>query len=167
VTRRQRPWFPWVSLVARLVLGGVMLVAGALKVTDPATASQAVRAYELLPESLVAPVGWGLPFLEIAIGLLLIIGFGVRASAVAAGVFMIVFIAAVSSAWARDLSIDCGCFGGGGQVAVGQTKYLQEILRDVGLLILAGWLWFSPVSKFAVVSESHEEEPARTGVTAS
>lgn len=137
-----------------------MLVAGALKVTDPETAAQAVRAYELLPSALVEPVGWGLPFLEIAIGLLLIVGFGVRASAAAAGVFMVVFIAAVSSAWARGLSIDCGCFGGGGQVAAGQTKYLQEILRDVGLLVLAGWLWLNPVSKFAVVSEPQ-------GVTAS
>jgi uncharacterized membrane protein YphA (DoxX/SURF4 family) len=147
----------WVSLVARLVLGCVMLVAGALKVTDPETAAQAVRAYELLPESLVQPVGWGLPFLEIAIGLLLIVGFGVRASAVAAGAFLIVFIAAVSSAWARGLSIDCGCFGGGGQVAPGQTKYLQEILRDLGLLVLAGWLWFNPVSKFAVVADPSPE----------
>ena len=65
---------------------------------------------------------------------------------------MIVFIAAVSSAWARGLSIDCGCFGGGGQVAAGQTKYLQEILRDVGLLALAAFqgrlgenLWFGGV----------------------
>ena len=164
---RQLPWFPWVSLAARLVLGGVMLVAGALKVTDPETAAQAVRAYELLPESLAAPVGWGLPFLEIAIGLLLIVGFGVRTSAVAAGVFLVVFIAAVSSAWARGLSIDCGCFGGGGQVAPGQTKYLQEILRDVGLLVLAGWLWLSPASKFAVAPEANAESQTPTGVPAS
>ena len=157
----QRPWFPWVSLVARLVLGGVMLVAGALKVTDPETAAQAVRAYELLPSSLASPVGWGLPFLEIAIGLLLIVGFGVRAAAVAAGVFMVVFIAAVASAWARGLAIDCGCFGGGGEVAPGQTKYLQEILRDVGLLVVAGWLFVNPRSRFAL-----ESEPS-TGVVAS
>ncbi|HWD80522.1 MAG TPA: MauE/DoxX family redox-associated membrane protein [Kribbella sp.] len=161
--RAVRGWFPWLSLVARLVLGAVMLVAGALKVADPETAAQAVRAYELLPSSLVEPVGWGLPFLEIAIGLLLVVGFGVRVSAAAAGVFMIVFIVAVASAWARGLSIDCGCFGGGGEVAPGQTKYLQEILRDAGLLALAGWLWVYPVSKFAVVSEAQEPQ----GVTAS
>lgn len=155
-----RAWIPWLSLVARLVLGAVMLVAGALKVSDPATAAQAVRAYELLPSALVEPVGSGLPFLEIAIGLLLVVGFGVRASAAAAGVFMIVFVVAVASAWARGLSIDCGCFGGGGQVAPGQTKYLQEILRDAGLLALAGWLWLYPASKFAVMSEPQ-------GVTAS
>ncbi|MDX6283753.1 MAG: hypothetical protein QOH03_4824 [Kribbellaceae bacterium] len=151
----------WVSLVARLLLGGVMLVAGALKVTDPEAATQAVRAYELLPQGFDGVVGLLLPFLEIGIGLLLIVGYGVRAAAVAAGVFMVVFIAAVSSAWARGLAIDCGCFGGGGQVAPGDTKYLQEILRDVGLLVVAGWLFLNPFSRFALESETS------TGVVAS
>ncbi|HEY0690792.1 MAG TPA: MauE/DoxX family redox-associated membrane protein [Kribbella sp.] len=158
----KKPWFPWVSTVARLALGAVMLVAGALKIGDPEAAAQAVRAYKLLPSALETPVGWGLPFLEIAIGLLLVVGFGVRAAALAAGVFMVVFIAAVSSAWARGLAIDCGCFGGGGQVAPGQTQYLQEILRDVGLLALAGWLYLNPSSKFALESDPY----ASTGVTA-
>ncbi|MFI5708020.1 MauE/DoxX family redox-associated membrane protein [Kribbella sp. NPDC051620] len=151
----------WVSLAARLLLGGVMLVAGALKVTDPEAATQAVRAYELLPQGFDGVVGLLLPFLEIGIGLLLIVGYGVRAAAVAAGVFMVMFIAAVSSAWARGLAIDCGCFGGGGQVAPGDTKYLQEILRDVGLLVVAGWLFLNPFSRFAL-----ESEPS-TGVVAS
>jgi uncharacterized membrane protein YphA (DoxX/SURF4 family) len=151
----------WVSLAARLLLGGVMLVAGALKVTDPEAATQAVRAYELLPQGFDGVVGLLLPFLEIGIGLLLIVGYGVRAAAVAAGVFMVVFIAAVSSAWARGLAIDCGCFGGGGQVAPGDTKYLQEILRDVGLLVVAGWLFLNPLSRFALESETS------TGVVAS
>jgi uncharacterized membrane protein YphA (DoxX/SURF4 family) len=150
-----------VSLVARLLLGGVMLVAGALKVTDPEAATQAVRAYELLPQGFDGVVGLLLPFLEIGIGLLLIIGYGVRAAAVAAGVFMVLFIAAVSSAWVRGLAIDCGCFGGGGQVAPGDTKYLQEILRDVGLLVVAGWLFLNPFSRFALESETS------TGVVAS
>lgn len=160
---RRQPWFPWVSLVARLLLGGVMLVAGALKVTDPEAATQAVRAYELLPQGFDGIVGLLLPFLEIAIGLLLIVGYGVRPAAVAAGVFMVVFIAAVASAWARGLAIDCGCFGGGGQVAPGQTKYLQEILRDAGLLLVAGWLYLNPLSKYALESDPHTS----SGVTAS
>jgi uncharacterized membrane protein YphA (DoxX/SURF4 family) len=119
-------------------------------VTDPEAATQAVRAYELLPQGFDGVVGLLLPFLEIAIGLLLIAGYGVRPAAVAAGILMLLFIAAVSSAWARGLAIDCGCFGGGGQVAPGDTKYLQEILRDAGLVALAVWLFVKPLSKFAL-----------------
>ncbi|WP_344802151.1 MauE/DoxX family redox-associated membrane protein [Microlunatus ginsengisoli] len=141
---------PWISTVLRLVLGGVLLVAGGLKVIDPQTSVQAVRAYQLLPDGLARIVGWGLPFAEIALGLLLIVGLFTRVAAIAAGVLMVVFIVAVTSAAARGLSIDCGCFGGGGQVAPGQTAYAAEILRDVGLLLSAVWLAWRPESRYAI-----------------
>ena len=50
---------------------------------------------------------------------------------------LVVFLAAVGSAWARGLQIDCGCFGNGGQVAAGETAYPLEVLRDVALLLVA------------------------------
>ncbi|HEX2072952.1 MAG TPA: MauE/DoxX family redox-associated membrane protein, partial [Geodermatophilus sp.] len=108
---------PWVAAVARWVLGGVFLVAGALKLPDPDAAVRAVRAYRLLPEPLVAPVAFGLPVLEIAVGLALVAGVFVRTAAVAGAALLVVFLAGVGSAWARGLQIDCGCFGGGGEVA--------------------------------------------------
>jgi uncharacterized membrane protein YphA (DoxX/SURF4 family) len=157
-----RGWQPLASTLARLVLGAVLVVAGALKIDDPETSRQAVAAYELLPKSLEQPVGWGLPFLEVAIGLLLIVGYGTRIAALVGGLLMLLFIAAVSSAWARGLAIDCGCFGGGGQVAPGQTKYLQEILRDAGLLLLAVWLWIRPRSTFSLESDPHVSTGAQT-----
>jgi uncharacterized membrane protein YphA (DoxX/SURF4 family) len=146
---------PLISTLARLVLGAVLIVAGALKVTDPETSVQAVRAYELLPSWLETSVGWGLPFLEIGLGLLLVVGYGTRYAAVVAGVLMAVFIAGVASAWGRGLAIDCGCFGGGGQVAPGDTAYLQEILRDVGLLALAAWLFLFPRSRWSLETDPH------------
>jgi len=81
---------------------------------------------------------------------LLILGIGVRFSALAGGALMVVFIAAISQAWARGLSIDCGCFGGGGTVDPGETKYLSEILRDTGLALLALYLVRYPLTRFAV-----------------
>ena len=140
----------WVSTAARLVLGGVFLVAGGLKVIDPQSSVAAVRAYRLLPVSVATLVGWGLPFAEIALGLLLLAGIATRVVADAAAVLLIVFIAAVLSAAVRGLSIDCGCFGGGGDVAPGQTAYGTEIVRDVGLLLLAAWLMWQPRSRFSL-----------------
>jgi uncharacterized membrane protein YphA (DoxX/SURF4 family) len=132
------------------VLGGVFVVAGALKVIDPQSSVAAVRAYQLLPTSLETIVGWGLPFAEIALGLLLLAGIATRPVAAATAILLLVFIFAVASAAVRGLSIDCGCFGGGGEVAPGQTAYATELVRDVGLMLLALWLVWQPRSRLAL-----------------
>lgn len=140
----------WVSTAARLALGSVLLVAGALKVADPQASVAAVRAYELLPAGAATVVGWGLPFVEVLLGLVLLAGIAVRPAAAAAAGLLAVFVAAVASAAARGLSIDCGCFGSGGPVPAGQTAYGAEIARDVGLLALAAWLVARPESRLSL-----------------
>ncbi len=140
----------WFGLFARLTLGGVIFVAGALKVTTPYKAAAAMRAYELLPISIANVFGVALPWFEVGLGALLILGVVTRLSAFFAGSLMILFILAISSAWARGLSIDCGCFGGGGQVEPGETKYLQEIIRDFGLALLGAYLYWRPHTKWAL-----------------
>jgi uncharacterized membrane protein YphA (DoxX/SURF4 family) len=156
----------WLGTVARLVLGGVFVVAGALKVPDPAAAVRAVRAYRLLPESLVAPVAFGLPVIEIAVGLALLLGVVVRTAAIAAAVLLVVFLVGVGSAWARGLQIDCGCFGNGGAVAAGETAYPLEVFRDGALLLAALLLARWPVSRLAlgghpVVASTDRKEYSR------
>ena len=141
---------PWVSTLIRLVLAGIFLAAGGLKVVDPQSSVAAVRAYELLPARLETLVGWGLPFVEIALGLLLAAGALTRLAAVASAALIAVFVLAVVSAAVRGLSIDCGCFGGGGTVAPGQTDYGGELLRDSLLLLLALWLVWQPRSRLAL-----------------
>ncbi|WP_441246646.1 MauE/DoxX family redox-associated membrane protein [Kitasatospora sp. McL0602] len=139
----------WFGLAVRLALAVVWAWAGLAKVSDPAEAAQAVRAYEILPEALVKPIGYGLPFLELALALLLLVGLGTRIVAVISGLLLLAFIGGISSAWARGISIDCGCFGGGGTVDASQTEYLQEILRDTGFLLLAAWLVYRPRTKLS------------------
>jgi uncharacterized membrane protein YphA (DoxX/SURF4 family) len=145
-------WTPglWLATAARLVLGAVFVVAGLLKVPDPAAAVRAVRAYRLLPEVLVGPVAFGLPVVEIAVGLALLAGVFVRTAALAAAVLLVVFLVGVGSAWARGLQIDCGCFGGGGQVAAADTAYPGEVARDLGLLVVALGLARRPASRLAL-----------------
>jgi len=149
---------PWLATAARLLLGGVFLVAGLLKIPDPAAAVRAVRAYRLLPEALVAPVAFGLPVVEIAVGLALIVGVFVRTAAIASAVLLVVFLAGVGSAWARGLQIDCGCFGGGGAVAAADTAYPAEILRDSALLLVALALARWPRSRLALGDRPLPEE---------
>ena len=144
-------WIRILSLLARLGLAAVWLISGWIKASDPAQTIVAVRAYDLLPEDLVRPVANTLPFIEIALGLLLLIGLGVRVTALVSGLVLLVLIGAIVSSWARGLSIDCGCFGGGGQAAgVDGWDYAREIARDVGFLVLAAWLMVLPRSPLAL-----------------
>ena len=145
-----KKYLPWLGLIARLALGGVLLAAGLLKYQHLDKSQMAVRAYELLPIALANFLGIILPFVEIAVGILLIIGAAIRISALVGGLLMFAFIIGISQAWARGLSIDCGCFGGGGQVEPGTASYLPELLRDGGLGVLAFYLFRFPQSKFGL-----------------
>jgi uncharacterized membrane protein YphA (DoxX/SURF4 family) len=133
-----------IGTVARLGLAAVFLVSGTLKALDPDTTYVAVRAYDVLPKAGVALVAGVLPWLEIALGLLLLAGIAIRVVATVSAVLLLVFVAGVTQAWARGLSIDCGCFGGGGAVAPGETAYGLELLRDAGFLLMAAWLVVRP-----------------------
>lgn len=134
----------------RLVLGGVILVAGALKVTNLGQSALAVRAYQLLPYDLAGYVGYALPIIEIVIGLLLVLGLFTRMSALLGTLLMLAFVIGIASAWARGLSIDCGCFGGGGTIGAEQTAYPLELSRDVALLLAGAWLVRRPHTAYAL-----------------
>ncbi|HET9257762.1 MAG TPA: MauE/DoxX family redox-associated membrane protein [Pseudonocardiaceae bacterium] len=139
-----------VGTVVRLGLAAVWLVSGSIKAADPAQTYLAVQAYRALPAGLVSPVAMVLPFAEIGLGLVLLAGVGTRLGAALSGLLLLIFIAGVAQAWARGLTIDCGCFGGGGQVPADQTAYGQELARDTGFVLLAGWLLVRPGSYLGV-----------------
>lgn len=141
---------PWLTFLFRLILGGVLLAAGGLKIGNLQKSAMATRAYELLPIPVANFLGYSLPWIEIGIGALLIIGVGVRVMGLLGAVIMLAFIIAIAQAWARGLSIDCGCFGGGGTIDPEDTKYLSEIIRDIGLLAMGVFLYFYPKGRFAL-----------------
>ena len=143
--------WPWISTAARLGLAAVWIVAGSLKVGDLAASGRAVSAYRLMPYEAAKVVGAAQPFLEIALGVLLLVGLAVRLSAGISAVLLTVFIAGIVSAWARGLEIDCGCFSKGGALGAGETPaYAWDLLRDVGFLVLAGILLWRPWTRFSL-----------------
>ncbi|MCX4474075.1 DoxX family membrane protein [Micromonospora sp. NBC_01655] len=142
---------PWLGVAVRLGLATVWLVAGGAKVSDLAASGRAVNAYQVLPYDAATVVGAALPFVELALGLLLLVGLATRLAAGVSAALLVVFVAGIVSAWSRGLAIDCGCFGSGGQLAAGQTpSYLPEILRDLGFLALAGFLLIWPRTPVSV-----------------
>ncbi len=142
----------WVGLVFRLVLAGILGFAGLTKIFQGDGARLAVVAYRILPHNLDTIVGYGLPALEILLSLLLLIGLFTRWAALATALLMVVFIGGIISVWVRGYSIDCGCFGGGGDVSPEglAQRYLSEIGRDIVFAAMAIWLIIKPKTKFSL-----------------
>ncbi|WP_435198683.1 DoxX family protein [Janibacter sp. GS2] len=148
MTRRRG--FDLVGLLARLALGITLLVAGGLKLGNPRGSARAVQGYEVLPFEVAAYVGYALPWVEVIIGVLLVLGLFTRVNALLGTLLMVAFVIGIGQAWARGLTIDCGCFGGGGEVAANQTKYGREIARDLLFAVCGAWLVVRPRTTYSL-----------------
>ena len=152
---------PWFTFLARLTLAGVLLAAGWIKAMKPHEAAASVRVYEVLPVNIANSFGYILPWIEIGIALLLIVGIWARWSSIAAGTLMVLFVIAISQAWVRKLTINCGCFGNGGITADGKVHpwtYATEIIRDIGLILLSIFITYFPSGKFALDTGTDNHE---------
>ncbi|WP_310964267.1 MauE/DoxX family redox-associated membrane protein [Nocardioides terrisoli] len=142
----------WVGLVARLLVGGVWIAAGVIKLPHPEASVAAVRAYQLLPLSTTNFVGHLLPIVEVLIGVVLVLGVLVRLGGVLSALLQLAFIIGISSVWARGIPIDCGCFGNGGATSWAHAKatYPWEIARDVGLFLVSAYMVVRPRTVLAL-----------------
>lgn len=139
----------WVGLLARLVVGGVWIWAGLIKLPHPEESVTAVRAYQLLSPSLADGVGRVLPMLEVVVGACLVVGLLARVTGGVSALLQLAFIIGIASVWSRGISINCGCFGDGGYDPDAFSKYPWEIARDTGLLLLSVlvvWLRRTPLA---------------------
>lgn len=120
----------------RLGLAGVFGYAGVMKLQDPAGFANEIAGYRMLPAVVEAWLALYLPWLEIAIGVGVLLPWTMRGAALLQVGLMGVFIVALSLAWARGLDITCGCFGSEAKAA----NYPWLIGRDVVFLIGSGFV---------------------------
>jgi putative oxidoreductase len=123
------------ALILRFPVGGVFLVAGVLKVIDPAHFAADIDHYRLLSYFAVAPLALYLPWLEIICGLAVITGAARRSALVLLLAMTAVFIVAIASAWMRGLDIRCGCFG-----AASTAPLAYDLAFDIVLCGVIVWL---------------------------
>jgi uncharacterized membrane protein YphA (DoxX/SURF4 family) len=123
-------------LALRFLLGIVLIVAGTGKIPDPAAFATAIDHFQILPTVFIPAAALALPFLEIALGGMLITGWRLRCAAFSTVILFGIYTAAVSAAVARHLQLECDCFG----PAISAP---YALLRDVALLatasVLYGW----------------------------
>ncbi len=128
--------------IGRLVLAGIFVYAGYAKLTmgmhpRPSIGvalsffALQVDSYQILPTWGVNFVAHTLPFAEIVLGLLLLLGVGLRIWATLITLIMLGFFAAVVRSYALGLQINCGCF------ATPEPLTIKTVFRDGALVALA------------------------------
>jgi uncharacterized membrane protein YphA (DoxX/SURF4 family) len=132
----------------RAGLGVMFLFSSYPKLRDLAGFSLVVQQYGILPDPLVTPFAYALPFGEFLLGVMLLVGLFTRLAAFGGAGLMVVFIIAISYNLAIGNSPECGCFEVGGQS--GDVLGWPLLLRDIGLLALLGLTFFDSARWFSV-----------------
>ena len=124
-----------ILLALRVILGAVFIYGGYVKLREPwALFAMGIDSYHLVPFRFVEPLARMLPWFEVAVGLLLIVGLGLRVSSSAVSLMLVVFMVAMLHAYAKGQEISCGCFGPGEQI----SKW--TLLRDGSMLAVSLFL---------------------------
>ncbi|PIR15854.1 MAG: DoxX family protein [Elusimicrobia bacterium CG11_big_fil_rev_8_21_14_0_20_64_6] len=140
---------PSVGLAARVIVGAVLVYAGAAKAAGPAEEfAIVIGSYDLLPRDMVLTAATFLPWVEILIGWALIFGLKLRAAAISAGAMFAAFLLALASVQLKGIQLpNCGCFGD----AIHFTP-LQAFLFDACMSALCWLSWKSAPSPLSLDS---------------
>lgn len=98
-------------LIVRVLVGGLLLLAGALKVAHPAELAAAIAGFRLLPAAIAGPLAVALPYIELVLGGYLVAGLFTRVAAAIAAAQFLIYAGAIASAILRHIAANCGCFG--------------------------------------------------------
>jgi len=126
------------QIALRVILGIVFLYASVGKLFRPEDFAIAIDKYELLPKYFVHLIAIVLPWVEFFTGILLITGIFKKASSLLASISLVVFLIALTSAFARGLDISCGCFSLEESSSKGDIIYriIQDIFMLAGAIIV-------------------------------
>jgi uncharacterized membrane protein YphA (DoxX/SURF4 family) len=128
---------PHLQFLLRVVLGGLLLLAGLTKLADRAAFRDAIRQYEILPASLEAPFAAIVPFAEITLGTMLLLGLGTTLAAALAVPLLGSFVFAIAVNLARGRDFDCHCFGSVSSDRIGWPVLIRSTLLMLFALTVA------------------------------
>jgi len=138
----KRNWTYLIFLLSRLFLGGIFVFASYDKIIHPVPFAEIVYNYQILPDALVNLVSLFLPWLELLIGLSLILGVWVPGAVLICNLLLLAFFSTLVFNMARGLDIDCGCF----TVSVGSSSgghMFWYLFRDGFFLFVGLFLFFT------------------------
>lgn len=131
----------WPYRIIRWGLAVVFIYSGITKLFDPEAFAVVIKAFGLIPESMVMPVAILLPVLEVLIGMTVI--WDIRWSLESMTWLLVLFMAILGYAIFMGLDIDCGCFGPDDPEHKGFSSLRPALYRDMvmmtGILYLYAW----------------------------
>ena len=132
---------PWPERIMRIALGSVFIYTGFIKLLDPKAFAKVISQYDLIPESLLAPVAVGLPLIEFLAGIGLLLN--IRGSLSVIFSMLVLFVFVLWYGILKDLSIDCGCFSPA-EIA-GHDSLKKAFYRD---LLMIGAVFYIYIHRF-------------------
>lgn len=128
-------------LVARVFLGFLFLYASIEKILYPGVFAEIVYNYRILPDNMIHVAAVILPWLELLVGLFLILDIWLSGAILMANALFMAFLAAIAFNIARGLDIDCGCFSSEGSPApmlyyFGRDAFFFLLSLFTGFLVL-------------------------------
>ncbi|MFC1527640.1 DoxX family protein [Candidatus Neomarinimicrobiota bacterium] len=134
-----------VILIARMLIGGILIYSSFEKFIDPSGFADAINNYHIIPFGLENSFAIILPWIELIIGICLILGVFIDGAAVIVIIIMVVFIIAITYAILSGYNIECGC-----GLKPGEMVGIQKIIEDFTYLILALMILKRPKQRFEI-----------------
>lgn len=127
----------YLQILFRLIVGIVFIYASYDKILDPISFSKNIHNFHITPifiENLAALI---IPWLELIIGILLILGLFLEGTTTITIALLIFFIFILSQAVFRGIDVHCGCFKSEAEIATVDLRFqlIKRIVEDIILLI--------------------------------
>jgi uncharacterized membrane protein YphA (DoxX/SURF4 family) len=148
---------PWLTIRVQLALGVFFVAAALPKIVDPPSFAHMVYNYRIVPGAAINLMAIVMPWIELLCGLALILGIWTAAARAIVAAMLFVFITAISINLARGNIIDCGCFDPSPRPK-SRAERLDDmrfvILRDAGMLLMVGQLWYAERKRLAISDQA-------------
>jgi uncharacterized membrane protein YphA (DoxX/SURF4 family) len=139
--------------VLRLAMGATFVYASIHKIIFPHEFAKIIYYYKIMPGDLINVFSLFLPWVELITGIFLITGFWEKSAAVIISGMLVVFLAALTTAYARGIDISCGCFSNTTRV---KGEVLSDIFRDVVLIAMILLILFAKEKFLSFDSRSNK-----------
>ena len=127
---------PFVNLILRLFVGGTFVLSAVTKLPHHSQFVEIVKEYDLLPNYLATGYGNALPWIELVVGVYLILGILRKYSAIASILMAVSFMVANISSIAQG-EHSCGaCFGETISLPVWQAMTIDVLILSAALILL-------------------------------